>query len=112
MLYIKVIQKLFTQGYRFPNFLAYNFILMGVLLALFGLHLLPEEHDLRPFSVPIFLVGLFQLWMMIVRYVFFPSKGHGIFVFGDLFIFAVMQTIAGLMMAHNGIFNPLRKSID
>jgi hypothetical protein len=111
VLYIKVIQKLFTQGYQFANFLAYNFILLGVLLALFGLHLLPEEHDLRPFSVPIFLVGLLQLWVMISRYVFFPVKGNGIFIFGDIFIFAIMQTIAGLMMAHNGIFNPLRKSI-
>lgn len=111
VLYIKVIQKLFVQGYHFPNFLAYNIILLGVLLALFGLHLLPEEHDLRPFSVPIFLVGLLQLWVMIVRYVFFPVKGNGHFIFGDLFIFAMMQTIAGLMMAHNGIFNPLRESI-
>jgi hypothetical protein len=111
VLYLKVIQKLFTQGYGFPNFLAYNFILMGVLLAVFGLHLLPEEHDLRPFSIPIFLVGLFQLWAMISRYVFFPVNGHGIFIFGDLFIFALMQTIAGLMMAHNGVFNPLRESI-
>jgi hypothetical protein len=111
VLYLKVIQKLFIQGYGFPNFLAYNFILSGVLLALFGLHLLPEEHDLRPFSIPIFLVGLFQLWAMISRYVFFPVNGRGIFIFGDLFIFALMQTIAGLMMAHSGVFNPLRASI-
>ena len=111
VLYIKVIQKLFIQGYQFTNFLAYNFILLGVLLALFGLHLLPEEHDMRPFSVPIFLVGLLQLWVMMIRYVFFPVKGNGIYIFGDLFIFGMMQTIAGLMMAHNGIFNPLRKSI-
>jgi hypothetical protein len=78
---------------------------------LFGLHLLPEEHDLRPFSIPIFLVGLFQLWAMISRYVFFPVEGHGIFIFGDLFIFALMQTLAGLMLAHTGVFNPLRESI-
>jgi len=112
VLYIKVIQKLFVQGYQFTNFLAYNFILLAVLLALFGLHLLPEEHDLRPFSVPIFLVGLLQLWIMIIRYVFFPIRGNGHFIAGDLFIFTIMQTIAGLMMAHNGIFNPTRKSIS
>ena len=111
VLYLKVIQKLFTQAYHVPNFIAYNFILLGVLLALFGLHLLPEEHDLRPFSIPIFWVGLLQLWVMIVRYVLFPNKSHGIYVFGDLFIFVIIQTIAGLMMAHNGIFNPLRKMI-
>jgi hypothetical protein len=40
-----------------------------------------------------------------------PVKGHGYFIAGDLFIFGLMQTIAGLMMAHNGIFNPLRNSI-
>lgn len=111
VLYLKVIQKLFTQGYGFSNFLAYIFILIGVLLALFGLHLLPEEHDLRPYSIPIFLVGLFHLWTMISRYVFFPIEGHGAFIFGDIFIFAMMQAIAGLMMAHTGVFNPLRESI-
>jgi len=112
VLYIKVIQKLFTQGYHLPNFIAYNFLLLGILLALFGLHLLPEEHDLRPFSVPIFLVKLFHLWIMLIRYVFFPTRGHGIYVFGDITIFAILQIIAVLMMAHNGIFNFLRISIS
>lgn len=112
VLYIKVIQKLFMQSYQFSNFTAYLMILVLVLLALFGLHLLPEDHDMRPFSIPIFLVGLLQLWIMIIRYVFFPVKGHGIYILGDLTIFAFMQTIAGLMLAHNGLFNPLRSSIS
>jgi hypothetical protein len=112
VLYLKVIQKLFTQGYQFPNFIAYNFILLSVLLALFGLHLLLEDHDLRPYSLPIFLVGLLHLWLMIVRYVFLPIKGHGLYILGDMWIFTLMQTIAGLMLAHNGLFNPLRKSIS
>jgi hypothetical protein len=112
VLYVKVIQKLFIQNYQFANFLAYNFILMVVLLALFGLHLLPEEHDMRPFSVPIFLIGLLHLWVMIIRYVIFPIKGHGIFILGDLTVFGIMQMIAGLMLAHNGLFNPLRTSIS
>jgi hypothetical protein len=112
VLYVKVIQKLFIQTYQFSNFVAYNFILMVVLLALFGLHLLPEDHDMRPFSIPIFLVGLLHLWVMIVRYVIFPVKGNGVYILGDLTVFAIMQTIAGLMMAHNGLFNPLRSSIS
>jgi len=112
VLYVKIIQKLFIQAYEFSNFVAYNFILLAVLLALFGLHLLPEEHDMRPFSIPIFLVGLLHLWVMIIRYVVFPIKEHGVFILGDLTVFAVMQMIAGFMLAHNGIFNPLRSSIS
>jgi hypothetical protein len=52
-----------------------------------------------------------QLWVMIIRYVFFPIQGNAIYIFGDLFIFGIMQAIAGLMLVHNGIFNPLRESI-
>jgi len=111
VLYVKVMQKLFTQAYQFPNFIAYNFILLAVLLALFGLHLLIEEHDLRPFSIPIFFAGSLQLGFMIVRYVVYPIDGNELFIVGDLWIFGMMQTIAGLMLAHNGIFNPLRNSI-
>ncbi len=111
VLYIKVMQKLFAQGYQFPNFMAYNFILLAVLLALFGLHLLVEEHDLRPFSIPIFFAGSLQLGFMIVRYVLNPVSGNELYILGDLWIFALMQTIAGLMLAHNGLFNPLRQGI-
>lgn len=112
VLYIKVMQKLFTQAYQMPNFIAYNIILLGILLALFGLHLLPEDHNLRPYAFPLFLAGLLHLWLMIVRYVLLPVEvGKGFFILGDLWIFLLMQTIAGLMLVHNGIFNPLRESI-
>jgi hypothetical protein len=111
-LYLKVVQKLFTQGYPFPNFIAYNLVLLWALMALFGLHLIPEEHDLRPFSLPIFIIGLFQLVMMLTRYVVLPVNGNGYYIFGDLFIFALMQIVAGLMLAHLGMFNPLRQDID
>ncbi len=110
-LYLAVIEKLYAQGYGVSNFLAYTFTLIGALLALFGLHLLPEEQDLRPFSIPIFLVGLFQLGAMITRYVIFPIRGNGLFIFADLWIFVLMQTVAGLMLARYGIFNPLREAI-
>lgn len=113
VLYLKVIQKLFTQGYPFGNFIAYILILLWMLVALFGLHLIPEEHDLRPFSIPLFVIGLGQLVMMVVRYVVVPPEsGNGVYVLGDLLIFIMMQSIAGLMLAHTGLFNPLRKSID
>lgn len=111
LLYLEIIQKLYAQAYGVSSFLAYTFSLIGALLALFGLHLLPEEQDLRPFSMPIFLVGLFQLGAMITRYVLFPIRGQGLFILGDLWIFVLMQTVAGLMLARFGIFNPLREAI-
>jgi hypothetical protein len=113
VLYLKVIEKLFLQGYHFSNFIAYCVTLLWILLALFGLHLIPEEYDLRPFSIPLFIIGLLQLVMMVIRYVVTPpGNGNGVYVFGDLFIFALMQAIASLMLAHTGMFNPLRQSIN
>jgi len=111
LLYIKVMQKLFTFNYGFPNFVAYNAILVAVLLALLGLHLIPEEDDLRPLSIPLIWAGLFQLWLMIVRYVLHPVAGKGKYVVADLWIFVFMQAIAVSMLAHTGVFDDLRRGI-
>lgn len=111
VLYLKIMQKLFGQGYDTAHFLAYNVILISGLAALLGLHLLLDEQNLRRYSIPIIVVGIWHLVLMVLRYVIIDG-GDPTYLFGDLYFFLVMFGLAVLMLAHLGILNPLRNSID
>ena len=58
ILYIKVIQKLYMQNYDGLHFCAYLVMLLGGLFVLVCLHLLIEEHDLRPFAIPLLIISV------------------------------------------------------
>jgi hypothetical protein len=110
-LYVRIIFKLFQQPQnvaRFPVYLAMLVAGMGVLL---GLHLIGEDRDMRPFSVPLLLLSLFQLCMIVYRYVF-TSDARPAFLFWDLVFFIGMLSISGLMLAHLGTLNGLRRAVD
>ncbi|HRQ23600.1 MAG TPA: hypothetical protein PLF42_09275 [Anaerolineales bacterium] len=111
VLYIKVIQKLFMQEYEAINFWAYLILLLGGLMVLFFLHLLVEDHDLRPFAIPMLIISVVQLFMIVVRYVF-TNDAEGLRIFADFGIFFTMVTLATLMLLHIGIFSPLREQIN
>ena len=110
ILYIKVIQKLYLQEYDTLHFWAYLVMLLGGLFVLLCLHLLLEDHDLRPFALPLLIVSVLQLIVIIYRYVFEKSP-NGIMLFGDLTIFLVMASISTLMLMHIGILSALRYQI-
>jgi hypothetical protein len=110
-LYVRIIFKLFQQPdnvARFPIYLMMLVAGMGVLL---GLHLVGENRDLRAFSVPLLLLSLFQLCMIVYRYVFTPNAKPGFLVW-DLVFFFGMLSISGLMLAHLGVLNWLRRAVD
>jgi hypothetical protein len=111
VLYIKVIQKLYIQKYDMMHFWTYLFMLLGGLFVLICLHLLIEDHDLRPFAIPLLIISVLQLFVIVFRYVFDanPSGGR---LFADLTIFVVMTSISGLMLMHIGVLAPLRYFID
>lgn len=111
ILYIKVIQKLFMQTYDGLRFWTYLVMLLGGLLVLVCLHLLVEDHDLRPFAVPLLIVSVLQLFMIVYRYVF-DADPNGLRLFGDFTIFIVMISISALMLMHIGILSPLRDWIN
>lgn len=110
-LYIRVIQKLYLQQYTGVKFWTYLAILLGGLLVLLFLHLLVEDHDLRPFAIPLLIISVVQLFFIIVRYVF-TDDAQGWMVVGDFTIFLVMILLAVLMLMHIGIFSPLRERIN
>ncbi len=110
ILYIKIIQKLFMQKYDGLHFWAYLVILLGGLFVLICLHLLIENHDLRPFAIPLLIISVLQLFVIVFRYVF-TTTSIGYMVISDFTIFAMMISISALMLMHIGILAPLRDQI-
>lgn len=110
-LYIKVIQKLYIHAYDWMRFGMYLVILVGGLLVLFFLHLLVEDHDLRPFAIPLLIISVIHLFVIVYHYVF-VGDADGIFALGDFTVFTLMIVISGLMLMHIGIFSPMRDTIS
>jgi len=111
ILYIKVIQKLYMQDYDTMHFWAYLAMLLGGIFVLLCLHLLVEDHDLRPFAIPLLTICVLQLCAIVFRYVF-DKNPNGLYLFGDFTIFIVMISISVLMLVHIGILSPLRDQIS
>lgn len=110
ILYIKVIQKLYLQKYDVLHFWAYLVMLLGGMFVLICLHLLIEDHDLRPFAIPLLIISVLQLFVIVIRYVF-DTNPNGLLLFADFTIFIVMISISALMLMHIGILSPLRDQI-
>jgi hypothetical protein len=109
-LYIMILDRLFKQGYDLPHYWAYFLATAAGLAALVGLHLILEEHDLRPYAIPLFVINLAQLGLIVVRYVF-TSDANGLYLFGDLLFFFAMTTFSILMVVHMGLMTPFRQNI-
>lgn len=69
-LYIAILQRMYNQPDDLGRFFKYLVVMAGGLTALVGLHLIIEDHDPRPFSIPLLIISLFQLGMIVFRYVF------------------------------------------
>jgi hypothetical protein len=110
ILYIKIIQKLYVQAYDGMRFGMYLAVLLGGLFVLFFLHLLVEDHDLRPFAIPLLIISVIHLFVIVFHYVF-AEDGNGIFALADFTVFILMIVISGLMLMHIGIFSPMRDAL-
>lgn len=105
-LYVLILQRLYMQLYDFPHYVAYLMIVLAGLGAMVGLHLIIEDHDLRPFSIPLLVISMIQLGLIVFRYVF--AAGNPTFLWKDLLFFFLMAALAYLMLAHIGLLTPLR----
>lgn len=105
-LYIEIIQRLYEQGYGFWHYCEYMLVMLAGLTGLVGLHLINEGHNLRPFSYPLLITSIFQLGLIVFRYVF--VGGDAIYLIGDLFFLFGMSAFSILMLAHVGLLEPLR----
>lgn len=107
ILYLLILQRLYLQAYDMPHFLAYLLIVVTGLGAMVGLHLIIEDHDLRPFSIPLLIINLLQLGLIVFRYVF-ATGANAAYLLNDLLFFLVMSAFSIFMLVHIGLLRPLR----
>lgn len=111
VLYIEILKRLYAQPEDLTRYFKYMLVMAGGLGALVGLHLIIEDHDLRPFAVPLLLISLSQLGMIVFRYVFDTEGVKTYFLWKDLLFFFAMITVSVAMLAHWGILEPFRHQI-
>jgi hypothetical protein len=109
-LYLMILQRLYNQEYDLLHFMAYGAVIASAALGMIGLHLILEDHDLRPLSIPILIIGLIQLGLIVLRYVFTPDAKPGYLIF-DLIFYAGMAVFSIFMLAHIGILGPIRRQM-
>jgi hypothetical protein len=108
-LYVLVLYRMYDQTYNLLRFWAYLTIVASGLGAMVGLHLILEDHDLRPFSIPLLVICMIHLGLIVFRYVFTVANPG--YLWTDLLFFFAMATFGYLMLAHIGILSPLRTQL-
>ena len=106
-LYVLILQRLYMQAYGDLQFWAYLLTVVAGLGAMVGLHLIIEDHDLRPFAVPLLIINLIQLGLIVFRYVF-TTGGNPAYLLNDIFFFLAMSAFSIFMLVHIGLLAPIR----
>ena len=109
-LYLLILQRLYNQQYDMLRYTAYIVIMASALGAMVGLHLILEGHNLRPLSIPLLIINLFQLGLIVFRYVFTPDS-NSVFLLNDLLFFGGMAAFSIFMLAHIGLLAPVRSRL-
>jgi len=108
-LYVLILQRLYDQAYNMLRFWAYLIIMVSALGALVGLHLIVEDHDLRPLAIPLLVISMIHLGLIVFRYVF--TVANSAYLVTDLIFFGAMGSFGYLMLAHLGLLAPLRNQL-
>lgn len=108
-LYILILYRMYDQTYDLLRFMAYLTIMAAGLGAMVGLHLIVEDHDLRPLSIPLLIISMIHLALIVFRYVF--TQANPGYLWTDLLFFIVMAAFGYLMLAHIGLLSPLRMQL-
>jgi hypothetical protein len=109
-IYARTIYKLYTELFSFDHYLRYSLVFAAGFAVMVGLHLLIEDHDLRPYSMPLLVAALIHLLVAVLHYVFLD--GDPAFALGDVIYFLSMMFIFALMALHIGLLNPFRRAVD
>ncbi|HEX6034662.1 MAG TPA: hypothetical protein VFY83_09525, partial [Anaerolineales bacterium] len=108
-LYVLILYRMYDQTYTLLKFTAYLMIMASGLAAMVGLHLVVEDHDLRPLSIPLLVISMIHLALIVFRYVF--TQANQDYLFTDLIFFFMMASFGYLMLAHIGLLAPLRTQL-
>lgn len=112
-LQIAIIFKLYDQSYSNLKFVIY-LLMMGIgILALIGIHLIVENHNLVPFAFPILAISLFHLILIVIHYVFTDlAVDKYAYFWSDAFFFLFTTVVGILVLTHLGMLNGLRRFIN
>jgi hypothetical protein len=108
-LYVLVLYRMYDQTYTLMKFTAYLMIMASGLGAMVGLHLIVEDHDLRPLAIPLLVISMIHLALIVFRYVF--TQANQDYIWTDLIFFFMMACFGYLMLAHIGLLTPLRHQL-
>ena len=108
-LYILVLYRMYDQTYNLLRFMAYLIIVASALGSMIGLHLILEDHDLRPLSIPLLVISMIHLALIVFRYVF--TQANQDYLLTDLIFFFMMASFGYLMLAHIGLLAPFRAQL-
>jgi hypothetical protein len=108
-LYVLILQRMYDQTYTLLKFFAYLTIMVAGLGAMVGLHLIIEDHDLRPLAIPLLVICMINLALIVFRYVFTVANPD--YLWTDLLFFLAMGAFGYLMLAHMGLLTPLRTQL-
>lgn len=109
-IYVRTINRLYIEAFSASHYLRYSLVFIAGFALLVSLHLLLEDHDLRPYSMPILIMTLIHLLVAVIHYVF--QDGDPAFAMGDMVYFFFMLFMFILMSLHLGLLNPLRRTVD
>lgn len=113
ILQIAIISKLFKQVYSTERFIFYLILYVATLVALIGIHLLIEDHNLVLFSFPILIISLTHLYLIVFHYIFVPKeKVNYDYLWGDAIFFLITSIVGVLMLAHLGVLSAFRETIS
>lgn len=110
-LYIEIMKRMYAQPDDIGRFIKYAVIMTGGLGALLGLHLIIEDHDLRPLAIPLLLLNLTHLGLIVFRYVFDTFDVKPGFLWKDVSFFLYMTVVSVVMLTHLGLLMPLRQQL-
>ena len=108
--YLRVIFKFYNESFAQDHYIHYWLVFLTGFVGMVGLHLLIEDHDLRPYAMPILVVALFHLFLAVFHYAF--QDGKPAYAMGDMLFFVFMLGMCMLMAMHIGLLNPLRHTLD
>lgn len=113
LLQVAIIYKLYNQSYSNFKFAIYLLMMVIGLLALIGIHLIVENHNLVPFAYPILVISLVHLILIVSHYVFGNLEEKKYAYFWSDATFFIFTTIVGiLILSHRGVLNGVRGLIS
>jgi hypothetical protein len=114
--YLRVVYKLLVEDFEpAKHYLWYSIVLAGLLFVLASLHLLIEDHNIRPFCIPILFSGLIHLVAIVVHYIFMPGSNPQLpisGIVGDLYFFLFVLIQVVLIATNLPFVNSLQRALD